>query len=316
MCFEACPVSLDNEFEEGMTQRKAIFIPCAGALPNVPSIDMDNCLRSKGEDCTLCKESCMFEAIELDSKDEVLDLDVDSIIIATGYELMDPASLARYGYGKVPDVYSAVEFERLYASNGPTEGELKLKSDKAPGSVAIVHCVGREEQGYCSAVCCLYSLKFAHYLNHKLPDTRVVSLHTDLCIPGKTHQRFHDRMVAHGAELVRATDVNVEKGSSGVVVKYKDGSGKAANLKADMVVLTPAIVPRKDANELAKVVGVPLDDAGFFVSGGNGSSPVSTPKDGVYVVGCASGPKGISHVVTESDMAVAEVLSRGSQGVS
>jgi heterodisulfide reductase subunit A len=316
MCFEACPVSLDNEFEEGMTQRKAIFIPCAGALPNVPSIDMGNCLRSKGEDCKLCAESCMFEAIELDSEDEVLDLDVDSIIIATGYEPMAPASMPRFGYGKVPEVYSAVEFERLYASNGPTEGELKLKSGKAPGSVAIVHCVGREEQGYCSAVCCLYSLKFAHYVKHKLPDARVISLHTDLCLPGKTHQRFHDRMVANGAELVRTTDVKVDKGSPGVAVKYKDGSGKATDLKVDMVVLTPAMVPREGAQELAKIVGVPLDDFGFFVSGGNGGNIVATPKDGVYVVGCASGPKDISHAVTESDMAVAEILSRRSQGVS
>ncbi len=316
MCFEACPVSLDNDFEEGMSQRKAIYLPAAGALPNVPSIDTENCLRFKGEECNLCVESCMFEAVEMDTEDEVLDLDVSSILVATGYKLMDLSSLPRFGYGKVPDVYSAVEFERLYASNGPTEGELKLKDGKAPSSVAVVHCVGREEMGYCSAVCCLYSLKFAHYVEHKLPDAEVFALHTDVCVPGKTHQRFRDKMVEGGAKMVYATDVKVEKASGGIKVVYKDGAGKAADLKVDMVVLAPAFVPADGTEELAKVLGVPLDGSGFFAHGGNGGSIVSTTKEGIFVAGCASGPKGISQVVMEADMAVAARLTGSDGGVS
>jgi len=316
MCFEACPVSLDNEFEEGMSQRKAIYIPAAGALPNVPSIDIDSCVRFKGKECTACIEACMFEAILMDDKDEVLDLDVGAILVATGYGLMDLKPMKAFGYGKVPDVYSSVEFERLYASNGPTEGELKLASGKAPSSVAVVQCVGREETGYCSAVCCLYSLKFAHYVNHKLPDAEVHVLHTDMCVPGKTHQRFRDKMVEHGADLVYATDVKVEKGSPGVKVAYKDGTGKAAELKVDMVVLAPAFVPSRGTKELADILGVPLDGTGFFAPAGNGGGPVSTAREGIYVAGCATGPMGISQAVMEADMAVAAILTGTDGGVS
>ncbi len=316
MCFEACPVSLDNDFEEGMAQRKAIYIPAAGALPNVPSIDTDSCLRFKGEECNACIEACMFEAIVMDDKDQVLDLEVEAILVATGYGLMDLEPMKRFGYGKVPDVYSSVEFERLYASNGPTEGELKLRSGDAPSSVAVVQCVGREETGYCSAVCCLNSLKFAHYVNHKLPDAEMHVLHTDMCVPGKTHQRFRDKMVEHGADLVFATDVKVEKGSPGVRIAYKDGAGKAAKLKVDMVVLAPAFVPSEGSKELADILGVPLDGTGFFAQGGNGGGPVSTAKEGIYVAGCATGPKGISQVVMEADMAVAAILTGTDGGVS
>ena len=309
MCFEACPVSVDNAFEEGMSQRKAIYIPAAGALPNVPSIDTDNCVRWKGKECNVCVEACMFEAILMDDKDEELDLKVGAILVATGYALMDLRPLEHLGYGKVPGVYSSVELERMYASNGPTAGELKLASGEAPKSVAIVQCVGREEKGYCSAVCCLYSLKFAHYFHHKLPDTKVHILHTDFCIPGKTHQRFRDRMVGHGAALVYATDVKVGKGSPGVKVTYKDAAGKGAELKVDMVVLAPAFVPPEGMGELAKILDIPLHSSGFFEAGGNGGGPVSTAKEGIYVAGCATGPKGISQVVKEADTAVAAILS-------
>jgi heterodisulfide reductase subunit A len=316
MCFEACPVSLDNEFEEGMSKRSAIFIPAAGALPNVPSIDPDNCIRFKGKECTACLEACMFEAIHMDDKDQVLDLDVEAILVATGYGLLGGKELAHLGHGKVPDVYTAMEFERLYASNGPTEGELKLRSGETPSSVAIVQCVGRDEVGYCSAVCCLYSLKFAHYVSHKLPGAEVRILHTDVCVPGKTHQRFRDRMVERGAEMVYATAVKVDKTSKGVKVSYTDEVGKAAELKVDMVILAPAIVPSHGAAGLAKVLGVSLDGSGFFSQGGNGAGPVSTTRDGIYVAGCATGPKGISQVVMEADMAVAWILSDNGGGVT
>jgi heterodisulfide reductase subunit A len=314
MCFEACPVKLDNEFEEGMSQRSAIYIPAAGALPNVPCIDTDACIVFKGKECNVCKESCMFEAILLDDEDKDLDLDVEAIVVATGYSLMDLKPMKQYGHGKVPGVYSAVEFERLYASNGPTSGELKMAGDKVPKSVAMVQCVGREEVGYCSAVCCLYSLKFAHYVKHKLPDASVHILHTDQCVPGKTQQRFRDRMVHHGAEMFYASDVKVEKGGKGVKVSYKDGAGKAADLTVDMVILAPAFVPSPGTEDLAKVLGVSLGDKGYFAQDGNGAGPVSTTKAGIYVAGCASGPKDIAQVVKEADMAVAAVLNNG--GVS
>jgi heterodisulfide reductase subunit A len=157
-CFDPCPVSLENEFEENLCARKAVYTPCPGALPNVPRIDPDTCRRFKGEDCTLCKEACMFEAIEYDQKDEDITINVGEIILATGFRPLDPSKIPHYGYG-YDNVYSAFEFERLYASNGPTEGNLVLKDGETPGSAAVIFGVGVGDYRCPSSICTMYSLK-------------------------------------------------------------------------------------------------------------------------------------------------------------
>jgi len=128
-CYEPCPVSLDNAFEEGLSKQKAIAVSCAGAIPNVPAIDPEQCLHLNGKDtaCKACQEACMFDAIDFADEDENMDLDVEAVVVATGFDLLDVRNLPQYGYGKFPNVYSAMEFERLYAQNGPTEGELTLR---------------------------------------------------------------------------------------------------------------------------------------------------------------------------------------------
>jgi len=229
-CFEPCPVSLKNEFEESLSERKAIYVPCAGALPNVPMIDTENCLRFKGKKCTACQEACMFEAIEYDQKDEKIELKVGAIIVATGFDIFDTKKLSKYSYGKIDDVYNSLEFERLYASNGPTEGKIVLKNGKAPKNVAIIHCVGRDEKGYCSSVCCMYSLKFNHYLKTKIPEIKVSEFYTDLCIPGKSHQKFYEKMKESNVELIRFSEIEVAKQGKDIVVKYNNGSKKILNL--------------------------------------------------------------------------------------
>ena len=151
-CFEPCPVEVDNEFEERLAKRKAIFIPCAGALPNVPIIDTENCVRFKGQECQACQEACVFEAIDYSQKDEEVELKVGAIVVATGFESFDVGQTTQYGYKKISDVYSAMEVERICASNGPTQGQIVLQSGEAPKSAAIIHCVGRDKKGYCSSV--------------------------------------------------------------------------------------------------------------------------------------------------------------------
>ena len=310
-CFDPCPVSLKNEFEEGLSERKAIYVPCAGALPNVPMIDADNCLRfnGKNKDCKACQEACMFEAIDFKQKDELLELKVGAIIVATGFSIFDSEKDPRYGYRKLDDVYSALEFERLYASNGPTEGNIVLKNGKSPKSVAIIHCVGRDKKGYCSSVCCMYSLKFNHYLKTKIPEIKISELYTDFCIPGKSHQKFYEEMKGKKVDMIRASDIDVTKQGKEIAVKYNNGNGKKSSLSVDMVILAPAIEPREDASKLAKILGISVDEFGFFNEEDPDVSSVLTLKPGIFIAGCAQGPKNIQESVSQASAAVGKIFS-------
>jgi len=308
-CFEPCPVSLKNEFEEGLSERKAIYVPCTGALPNVPMIDTEHCLRFKGKDCKACQEACMFEAIDFKQKDEQLELKVGAIIAATGFSTFDPKQTPEYGYGKLDDVYTAFEFERLYASNGPTEGEIRLKNGKPPKSAAIIHCVGRDQKGYCSSVCCMYSLKFNHYLKSKIPDVKISEFYTDLCIPGKSHQKFYEKMKETGTNMIRNSDIEVTSQGKEIAVKYTNGNGKKSSIPVDMVILAPAIEPRDDTSKLAKALGVSLDEYGFLKEESPDVSSVITSKPGVFIAGCVQGAKNIQDTVSQACAAVGKILS-------
>jgi len=308
-CFEPCPVSLKNEFEEGLSDRKAIYVPCAGALPNVPMIDTDNCLRFKDKKCTACQEACMFEAIDYDQKDEKIELNVGAILVATGYNLFDSKKLNNYCYGKIDDVYTSMEFERLYASNGPTEGNIVLKNGKAPKSVAIIHCVGRDEKGYCSSVCCMYSLKFNHYLKSKIPEVKISEFYTDLCIPGKSHQKFYEKMKETKVNMIRASDIKVVKKDKDIAVEYRNEAGKKSMNSVDMVILAPAVEPKDDASKLAKALGINLDEYGFFKEENTDVSSVISSKTGIFIAGCAQGAKNIQDSVSQASAVVGKILS-------
>ncbi len=308
-CFEPCPVSVKNEFEERLTERKAIYVPCSGALPNVPMIDTEQCLRFKGKTCNACQEACMFEAIDFNQKDKDMELKVGAIIVSTGFDTYDIEKTPQYGYKKIDNVYTAFEFERLYASNGPTEGKIQLKNGKTPKSVALIHCVGRDKSGYCSSVCCLYSLKFTHYIKSKLPETKISELYTDLVIPGKSHQHFYEKMKEKGTTMIRATNIEVAKQGQGIAVKYADGHGAKQSIVVDMAILAPAIVPKEDASTLANILGIPTDEYGFFKEEDCLTSSVVTSKPGVFIVGCSQGPKNIQGSVLQASAAVGKILS-------
>jgi heterodisulfide reductase subunit A len=310
-CYDPCPVSLDNEFEEGLSKKKAIAVACAGALPNVPAIDLENCLRLNGKkkECKACQEACMFDAVDFTEKDETLDLEVGAILVATGFDLFDVKTISRFGYGKFPNVYTAMEFERLYAQNGPTEGKLILRNERTLKSIGIIHCVGREEQGYCSGVCCMYSAKFAHFLKHKVPEAKICEFYTDLCIPGKSHQKFYEDTRHKGVDFIHYEDIKVESQKDSLQINYKDGNGKESTMNADMVILSPAITPRKETEQLGKTLGISLDKHGFFSTQNEKLSPVTTEKDGVFVIGCAEGPKDIPDSIAQAEAAVGKTLS-------
>ena len=151
----------------------------------------------------------MFGAVDLEDTDETIKVEAGAVIVATGSGLFDASSLPKLGYGKYPGVYTPFEFERLFASNGPTSGELKLReSGKEPTKIAIIHCVGRKERGYCSGVCCMYSFKYAHFLKKKLPEASIYNLHSDVCVPDKTYQKFFDGVKGTYSEMLYSSSVD------------------------------------------------------------------------------------------------------------
>jgi len=309
-CFEPCPVEVDNEFEERLNKRKAIYTACAGALPNVPAIDAESCLRFKGEDCQACQEACMFEAIDYDQQDEEIELKVEAILVATGFKPFDLSKTSQYGYKKFDNVYSDVEIERICASNGPTEGQIILRSGEAPTSVAIIHCVGREEEGYCSSVCCMSSIKITHFLKHKLPEIKVTHFYSDLCIPGRAYQGFYEEVRENGVDFIRAMPEEVSKQGKGVVIKYKAEDGKENTLNVDMVILAPALEPENESAKLAQMLGIPQGNGGFFTEKEPDlDSSVDTSQEGIFVAGCAQGPKDIPDTVAQAEASVGKILS-------
>ena len=308
-CFGPCPVEVDNEFEERLSKRKAIYIPCAGALPNAPVIDTDSCLRFKGEDCQLCQEACMFEAIDYTQQDEELELNVGAIVVATGFRTCDLTRVPQYGYKKLKNIYSMVEVERICASNGPTEGQIVLQDGEAPKSVAIIHCVGREDKGYCSSVCCMASIKQAHFLKNKIPGVKITQFYSDLCVPGRVYQRFYEEVKESGVDFIRATVSEVSQQGAGLSIKYQTENGQKNTIDVDMLILAPAIEPGIDSTRLAEILAITQDAHGFFSEKEPDLDSVDTSREGIFIAGCAQSPKDVPDTVAEAEATVGRILS-------
>lgn len=308
-CFDPCPVEVDNEFEERLSKRKAIYIPCTGALPAAPVVDVENCLRFEGQECQACQEACAFEAIDFNQQDEEIEIQVGAIIVATGFKSFDPSEISRYGYKKFDNVYSAMEFERICASNGPTQGQIVLKNGQQPKSIAIIHCVGREEKGYCSSVCCMASLKVAHFVKHKLHEVKIAQFYTDLCIPGKTYEKFYQETKKAGVDFIRARVTEVSQSGNGLDIMYKSEDGKENTLTVDMVILNPALEPASDSAKLAKILGISQGEGGFFSEKEPDLTSVVTARDGIFIAGCAQNPKDIAETIADAEAAAGRVLA-------
>ena len=247
--------------------------------------------------------------VRIKAEDEERSFNVGAVILATGFELFDPKELPQYGYGKLADVYTSLEFEEMNLPGGPTGGKVLLKNGKPPESVAIIHCVGREEKDYCSKVCCLYSLKFDRMLKSQLPQAKVSHLYSDLCLPGKSYQRFYDQTKELGIEFVRSAKTEVASKGKGTTIKYETETGSKGESVADMVILIPAMESSRDAQKLAEMLKLPQDGKGFFVEEHQLLSPVASAVEGIFVVGCARGPQSISESIVQAEAATGKILS-------
>jgi len=275
-------------------------------------------------ECLECIKVCERKAINHEMKEEIVELDVGNIILATGYKLFDPTPLAQYGYGRLDNVITSLEFERLVNAAGPTGGKVLLKNGKEPGSIAIIHCVGSRDTNYheyCSRVCCMYSMKFAHLVREHVPGTDVYEFYIDIRSPGKGFEEFYNRVLREGTiffrgrpgEVTDVAETPEEKGK--LIVKFENTLiGRQQRLPVDMVVLSCALEPQKDALEIGRMFNISCGKEGFFIERHPKLDPVATMTDGVFVVGCCQGPKDIPDTVAQASAAAARVLALISKG--
>ena len=322
-CFEVCPVSVKNEYDEDLGERKAIYTPFAGALPSVATIDRENCIRFReqnpdnkdGEKCEACKISCPFAAINYDDEDKIIEIKVGGIVLATGFDLFDARKMPQYGYGNLDNIYTGFEFERILSSTGPTGGKILLKNGNPPKSVAIIHCVGsrnKDFQNYCSGVCCMYSLTFAYLIKKKLPQTKVYNIYSDISLAGKGNHALLAQVMAEGVTFIRtsgpaAEEISVDTDS--LSITYNEISGETGKVAVDMVILSTAMVPGKDAERISQLFDISQGNDGFFVEEHGKLAPVSTLVRGIFIAGCCQGPKDIQGSVVEGAAAAGKILS-------
>jgi len=294
-------------------------------------IDPEHCLwvQSEGKKCGACAKKCTQNAIHLDARDEAIELEVGNIIVATGYDTLDARRIEHYGYGTYPNVLTSLEFERLTNASGPTGGKIvmktlrqnkKTKADEwvfdpdgpQPEAVAIVHCVGsrdRNYNSYCSRVCCMYSLKFAHLVREKLPQAECFEYYIDMRAFGKGYEEFCERIRKEGVGLVRGRPASVTECGSRLNVHGENvATGRLMDQPVDMVVLSVGLQPSDGAAELAGKLGIPLDADGWFQELDYNSGPDSTGRDGIYIAGVCQGPKDIPDTVAQASAAAAGVL--------
>jgi heterodisulfide reductase subunit A len=229
------------------------------------------------------------------------DLKVGAIIVATGYQLADPGGFAGYDYSDSDGVYTALEIEGMHAGEG-----IALRSGKQPRSVALIHCVGRRERGYCSRVCCTYMMKIAGYFKETSEQTKVTEFFFDMCLPHEADQAFHDKSAARGIDFKRVSEISL----SGTSVQFTEVGGDTREEAFDMVVLAPAMQPSEGTEALAEVLEIDLDEQGFFKEAHQTTDPVATSLDGIFVVGAAQGPRGVSDSIFMAQAAAGRVRAQ------
>jgi heterodisulfide reductase subunit A len=321
ICQEKCPKKIiDEVYEAGLGYRKAIYAPFPQAVPKYPVIDRANCTYYQKGTCKACEKFCPTGAIDFEQEDELITVQVGNIILATGYDLFDPRRIPQYGYGRLANVFTSLEFERLTNAAGPTNGNIVLRDGKTtPQAVGIIHCVGsrdRNYNNYCSVICCMQSLKFAHLVKERT-GADVYNFYIDMRTPAKAYDEFYQRVLEEGALFVRGkvaevTDAARLHGEEGkLIIQVEDTlAGRQRRIPVDMVILSAGLEPRRDAKATAKRFGISCSADGWFIEKHPKLDPVATMTEGIFIAGCAQGPKDIPGSVAQGAAAAARVLGR------
>jgi heterodisulfide reductase subunit A len=321
-CIENCLFErpeFPSEFDEGIGKRKPIYIPFPQAVPLVPVIDPNTCMWLRAKKCSrYCMESCETKAVDFNQKDEIIEVEVGAIIVAIGYKPFDAKKISRYGFGRLKNVYTSLQIERMLNSAGPTSGEIILENGEKPKRVAIIHCVGSRDENYnpyCSRVCCMYSIKLARLIKERT-NAEVYNFYIDIRAFGKMYEEFYKKALEEGIKFIRGrvaevTDIPKSEEENGkLIVIYEDTLlGKVMRLPVDMVVLSVGLEPPEDIDRIKTLLKLSCTPDGFLAERHPKLAPISTMNEGIYIAGCCSGPKDIPDSVAQAMAAAGDALS-------
>jgi len=326
-CIEACIFKkgkISDEFNVGLSKRKPIYIPFPQATPLVAVIDAESCAHFKTGKCKKpCADACQPNAINLEQTEEIKEIEVGAIILATGFKTFEASRISRYGYGKYENIYTSLEVERLVNAAGPTSGEIVLKNGEKPEAVGIVHCVGSRDNNtnvYCSRVCCMYSLKLAHLVKERT-GAEIYNFYIDMRTPGKGYEEFYERLLREGVHFIRGRVAEIsdwamkpeEEGR--IIIRAEDTLiGAVRRIPVDMVILSVGLEPQSDAEEVRRRFNISCSREGWFLERHPKLAPVSTFTDGVFLAGACQGPKDIPDSVAQAGAAAAEALALVDRG--
>ena len=317
LCTEKCPQKkVPNEFNLGLDNRRAIYIPFAQAVPKVATIDADYCTMLKSGKCGVCSKVCTAGAIDYKQKDEFIEQDYGAIVVATGFNPIKLDKYDEFAYSQSPDVVTSLEFERLMNAAGPTGGTLLRPSDGThPKTLVFVQCVGSRCDGakgksYCSKICWMYTAKHAMLCREKYPDTDVYVFYIDVRTPGKNFDEFYRRAVEeYGVHYVKGMVGKVVPENGKLKVQASDLLGaQQLHIDADMVILAAAIEPDESARPLATMLTASMDTNDFFTEAHPKLRPVESPTAGIFLSGACQGPKDIPETVAQASAAAAKVI--------
>jgi heterodisulfide reductase subunit A len=319
-CALKCPVKKPSSFEENMVQEKAISIPFKQAIPNAYAIDKDYCLYLTRGVCRICEKFCKGEAIDFAQQEEIVTLNVGTIIVCSGYNLIDPKLFGNYSYGLHPDIVTSLQFERLML-----QGLHKPSTGEVPKKVAFILCVGSRSTAkngvaHCCKIGCMNAIKHALLLDKSVPGAESWVFYTDMRAHGKGYEEFYAKAREHNVVFVRGRAAEVIPNGNSLIVKAEDTIlGKQIEESFDLVVLSPALVPNTGTEELGKMLGIDLGPDNFFLEVHHKLRGVETKREGIYIAGCAQGPKDIRETTMESMATaskVATLLGKGEISVS
>ncbi|WP_455393105.1 FAD-dependent oxidoreductase [[Eubacterium] cellulosolvens] len=310
-CAAKCPTKVPNEYDCGLTMRKAIYVPFPQAVPLIYSIDSDHCRYFQKGKCGVCAKICKAEAIDYEQVEEVIKLDIGSIIVSTGFELFDPSIIKELGYGIYQNVVTSLDFERILSATGPTEGHVLRPSDqKPPKSLAFLQCIGSRDKKigneYCSSVCCMYAIKEAIIATEHAEELKSTIFFMDIRAFGKEFDDYYTRAKdTYGIEFVRSRVASISENpeTKDLTLRFTTEDGEVLEREFDMVVLSAGLTVSQRNAELAKALEIDLEEHNFCKT--KTFSPLETSQPGIYVCGAFNGPKDIPDSVAQASGAAA-----------
>jgi heterodisulfide reductase subunit A len=312
-CSKACPVVVPDEYQQGLSSRKAIYIPFPQAVPSAYVINMNNCLGNNPIACGKCLEACEKKCIDYDMQDEIIEVDVGTIIVSTGMDVYDPTELDEYGYTRFENVITSMEFERLISAGGPTEGHFIRPTDrKEPKRIGFIQCVGsrsiKKGNPYCSNICCMNTVKDTLLLKDHYPDIESKVFYMDIRAFGKGFEDLYKRSKEEGVKYIRGLpgDIQEDAVTKNLIVTVENTlTGEIEKHELDMVVLSIGVIPSNNTKPIKQLLTLSNSPDGFVLESHPKLKPVDAPTKGVYFAGCVESPKDVKDSVTQSSAAAA-----------